>query len=158
MAPPCHVPPLPPKLRRKPQPCDVGISKVYANVAELASDLAVWHAEKAERTEQVKVRRQAKEKVREQRRDRSNRKRDGHFETDSERRVRQRKENQSQSTTHNRREAERRLAAGKQLTGVSPHALYADVLVVLTSALSVSHSLPLPGTWREQLLRRQLRQ
>ena len=70
MAVSCVVPPLPPKLRRKPQPCDVGIGKVYANVAELASDLAVWHAEIAERAEQVKVRRQAQEKLREQRRDR----------------------------------------------------------------------------------------
>ena len=117
------VPPLPPKLRRQPKLCDVGAGKTYADEASLLSDLAAWNVDAAERALLIKARRQAKERLREQRRDRSGRQRDSEQETDSQRRVRRRRSSSKQWYAHADREATRRLAAGKRRTGVRVLAL-----------------------------------
>lgn len=86
MADPAVAPPLPAKLRSKPQRRSIGSR--YADEATFEADLAAWYAEHAARALQVKERRAAKDKQRE----RSGRKRGTNAESDSARRVRQRSE------------------------------------------------------------------
>ena len=82
------VPPLPPLLRSKPQRRAVGRGKVYATMADFHADVICWEDEKRQRTQVVKQRAKALDKLR----DRSGRKRGTAEETDNARRVRQRKE------------------------------------------------------------------
>lgn len=90
-------PPLPPKLRPKPQrKGNVGAGKLYADEAAFAADVATWEREWEERKVLVKER----ERWQDRQRDRSGRKRDGEHETDSERRVRQRQESQVAIQAH----------------------------------------------------------
>ena len=91
---PIEVPPLPPKLRPKPQRQrrQIGAGKPYANEAEFQVDLKKYECEQEDRQELVKERERAQERLREQKRDRSSRQRDGADNTDSQRRVRARRE------------------------------------------------------------------
>ena len=91
------VPPLPPKLRPKPQRRgNIGAGKTYAHEAAFFADVEAWKIEQAHRAELVKERERAQERLR----DRSGRQRNGDHETDSERRVRQRHESTAQSASH----------------------------------------------------------
>ena len=88
---PLAVPPLPPKLRPKPQRRgNIGAGKRYADEDAFHWDLRSWEIERENRMELVKEREQAQERQRERGRDRSERQRDGDGEADNERRVRQR--------------------------------------------------------------------
>jgi hypothetical protein len=88
-----EVPPLPPKLRRKPQAKgNVGEGKLYADKAEFDADVELWEQEQQVRQEQVKERERAQGQLRErgrEKRDRSSRQRQSN---DSARRVQQRRE------------------------------------------------------------------
>lgn len=98
---PLEVPPLPPKLRGKPQRRgNIGAGKLYANEAAFLADVEAWKLEHAERVALVKERERMQERLRERNRDRSGRQRDGEHETDGERRVRQRHESAVQSAAH----------------------------------------------------------
>ena len=89
---PLAVPPLPPKLRPKPQRRgNIGAGKQYADEDAFHWDLRSWEIERENRMELVKEREQAQERQRERGRDRSERQRDGDGEADNERRVRQRR-------------------------------------------------------------------
>ena len=102
------VPPLPAKLRPKPQPLgSIGVGKRYATQAVFDADVKAWEAEKQQRNELVQLRRQVMERQRERGRNRSQRQRDGEDETDSDRRVRQRSESEAQCSAHLSREAAR---------------------------------------------------
>ena len=79
---PLQVPPLPPSLRRRPQRSDIG------DDAAFEADEAAWLAEQKRRHEQMNER----ARVQDQLRDRSGRQRGTAQETDSERRVRQKRE------------------------------------------------------------------
>ena len=87
-----EVPPLPPKLRPKPQRRQIGAGKPYANEAEFQVDLNKYECEQEDRQKLVMERERAKERLREQTRDRSSRQRDSADNTDSQRRVRARQE------------------------------------------------------------------
>ena len=78
------LPPLPPKLRPKPQRRDVGRGKRYNDAAAFEADLDEWKREKASRKEQVDERERARLKAR----DRSTRTRPA---GDNDRRVRQKR-------------------------------------------------------------------
>ena len=70
------VPPLPPKLRPKPQrKSNIGPSKQYADEAAFEADLSMWKREQAERALLVQERERVLKRQRDQRRDRSNRQR-----------------------------------------------------------------------------------
>ena len=103
-----EVPPLPPKLRPKPQrKGNVGAGKRYADEVAFAADVTAWERERDERKVLVKER----ERTLDQQRDRSNRNRDGEHETDSERRVRQRQESQPAMQAHAERQAAQRVSS-----------------------------------------------
>lgn len=76
------LPPLPPKLRPKPQRRDIGPGKRYCDVAAFDADHEAWEQERAARKEQVAEREKAKQKAR----DRSARSRTSEV-GDNERRV-----------------------------------------------------------------------
>jgi len=78
------VPPLPPKLRRRPQRSSIGEGGECADDAAFDADDATWLAEWKRRQQQVRER----ERVPDQLRDRSGRQRGTEADTDSERRVR----------------------------------------------------------------------
>ena len=81
------LPPLPPKLRPKPQARgNIGAGKRYVDEADFRWDLRTWEIEREDRLQLVKQR----ERAQDQQRDRCKRQRDGEAETDSARRVRQR--------------------------------------------------------------------
>ena len=83
------MPPLPPKLRPKPQrKANIGVGRLYADEAAFLADVEQWKQEQTARAEQVKERERAQEKVRERGRDRSERQRDAE---DNARRVKQRR-------------------------------------------------------------------
>jgi hypothetical protein len=108
---PLEVPPLPPKLRGKPQQRgNIGAGKLYADEAAFLADVEAWKLERAERVALVKERERMQERLRERNRDRSGRQRDAEHETDGERRVRQRRESAAQSAAHVDDEAARRQA------------------------------------------------
>jgi hypothetical protein len=90
---PLEVPPLPPKLRPKPQrKGNIGEGKLYADEAAFLADVELWEQEQTLRHEQVKERERAQEQLREcgrEKRDRSSRQRQSN---DSARRVQQRRE------------------------------------------------------------------
>jgi hypothetical protein len=87
---PIEVPPLPPKLRLKPQrKGNIGEGKLYADEAAFLADVEQWEQEQQVRQEQVKERERAQERLRERGRDRSGRQRDS---SDNARRVQQRRE------------------------------------------------------------------
>lgn len=91
---PIDVPPLPPKLRPKPQrKGNIGAGKRYADEQEFQDDVERWEYEHDERKKLVQEREQAQERQREQQRDRSGRQRNA---SDSDRRVRQRREQEAQ--------------------------------------------------------------
>ena len=86
---PINVPPLPPKLRPKPQrKGNIGVGRLYADEAAFLADVEQWKQEQTARAEQVKERERAQERVRERGRDRSERQRDAE---DNARRVKQRR-------------------------------------------------------------------
>ena len=94
---PLAVPPLPPKLRPKPQRRgNIGAGKRYADEDAFQWDLRGWDIERENRLELVKERERAQERLREGGRDRSERQRDREEETDAERRVRQRRVQESE--------------------------------------------------------------
>ena len=69
-------PPLPPKLRPKPQrKGNIGVGKLYADEAAFLADVEQHKQEQTARAEQVKERERAQERVRERGRDRSERQR-----------------------------------------------------------------------------------
>ena len=103
---PLEVPPLPDKvyLPQRKAKGNIGVGKQYADeVAFQAAVDAARHAKK-ERAALVKERERVKEQIRERGRDRSGRQRDAEHETDSERRVRQRSEDDAQAAAHADRE------------------------------------------------------
>merc|ERR1712224_316849 len=79
------VPPMPPKLRPKPQRRTVGQGKKYPDCAAFDADLVRWQVERAERKNLIAVRR----KVQQRRRRRSDRIRP---DNDNQRRARQRRD------------------------------------------------------------------
>lgn len=82
-------PPEPPKLRPKPQARgSIGAGKLYADKAAFDADVEAWEQERGQRKVLMAERRRALDRMR----DRSGRQRDGEAETDSQRRVRQRHE------------------------------------------------------------------
>ena len=82
---PIEVPPLPSKLRPKPQrKGNIGVGRLYADEAAFLADVEQWKQEQMARAEQVKERERAQERVRERGRDRSERQRDAE---DNPRRV-----------------------------------------------------------------------
>ena len=92
-----EVPPLPPKMRSKPQRrgkhgSNIGEGKLYADEEAFKADADKWDLEHGDRLELVRQRERAQERQRERKRDRSGRQRDGDTETDSQRRVRQQQE------------------------------------------------------------------
>ena len=119
--------PLPPKLRPKPQRRQIGAGKPYATVVEFDADVAAWSVEKQQRKELVKLR----ERDLDARRDRSGRVRDKPGETDSQRRVRQRRDDKAALRAHADREWDRRadVRAEKQERRVS--ALSNDLTIAL---------------------------
>ena len=83
------VPPLPPKLRPKPQrKGNIGVGRLYADEAAFLADVEQHKHEQNARAEQVKERERAQERVRERGRDRSDRQ---HGAEDGARRVKQRR-------------------------------------------------------------------
>ena len=115
-----EVPPLSPKLRRKPQRRDIGARKCYTDEDEFQVDLNMWEYEQEERRKLVKQRERAQEQQREQQRNRSARQRGSTNETDSQRRVRQRHEKHVSETQEQdemqaqiQRERERGIASGE---------------------------------------------
>lgn len=88
---PIEVPPLPPKLRPKPQrKGSIGVGRRYADEAAFLADVEQWKQEQKARAEQVKERERAQERVRDRGRDRSERQRERGDE-DNARRVTQRR-------------------------------------------------------------------
>ena len=68
-----EVPPMPPKLRAKPQGRSVGPSKRYRSRSCFDDDLAAWFDERDARNELMAKRRRAKERARDAGRDRPER-------------------------------------------------------------------------------------
>ena len=124
-------PPLPPPLRPKPQRRQIGAGKPYATVAEFDADVAIWSVEKHTRKELVKLRAKELDK----RRDRSDRIRDKEGETDSQRRVRQRREDKAARQAHADREWDRRagVRAEKQMSRFN--ALNVDLATALRDCI-----------------------
>ena len=84
-------PPEPPKLRPKPQARgSIGAGKHYADKAAFEADIEALKQEREEHQARMAERRRALDQLR----DRSGRQRDGEAETDSQRRVRERHEDE----------------------------------------------------------------
>ena len=66
--PQCELPPLPPKLRPKPQKRDIGRDKHYRDEASFQADKDAWDAERAERRVLMEEREQEMMRLRQQRR------------------------------------------------------------------------------------------
>ena len=59
-----EVPPLPPKLRPRPQESSIGDGGCYADEAAFLADCRAWEAEERQRKEQVKERECAQQQIR----------------------------------------------------------------------------------------------
>lgn len=93
---PLEVPPLPPKLYKPQRKGNIGAGKLYADDAAFQAAVEAYEHEKVKRAELVKERERAQQRLC----DRSGRERDGEDETDSERRVRQRRDSPAQVAAH----------------------------------------------------------